>query len=317
MEFKPAVRHSSKARIAISGPSGSGKTWGALTVAGGLGGRVAVIDTENGSASLYAGLPGIPAFDVLELKAPYSPERFIDAMKASAAAGYDITIVDGITPEWNGIGGCLEINESLAISKFRGNTWSAWNETTPRHRKFIDAMISHPAHLIVTMRSKTETSQEEKNGKKVVVKLGMKTEQRDGIEYEFTAVLDLSHNGHYASASKDRSRLWSGHDPAPLTAEDGKRLRAWLESGVEKAVELPTIEQMLDAIANAPDLTTLKNHFMASVAVVRERRDEAGYERVVATKDERKAELDARNAADNAGDPPPNDAVDYVDGVPA
>ena len=95
MEFKKAVRRSAKARLALSGPSGSGKTWSALLVAGGLGGSVALIDTEKGSASLYAGLPGIPEFDVLELGAPYSPERFIEAMQSAAKAAYDIVIIDG------------------------------------------------------------------------------------------------------------------------------------------------------------------------------------------------------------------------------
>jgi hypothetical protein len=260
MKFEPAIRRTAFARLALSGPSGSGKTWSALLLAAGLGGRIALIDTEKGSAKLYAGMPGIPKFDVLELDAPYTPERFAEAFAAAAAAGYEVVICDSTSPEWNGPGGCLEINDRLANTKHKGNTWAAWSDTTPRHRKFIEAMLTHPGHVIATMRSKTDTVQE---GKKII-KLGMKAEQRDGIEYEFTVVLDLSHDGHFAAASKDRTHLWMGHDPAPITAKDGLRLKAWLETGAapepappppppppEPESALMTDDQVADIIALA------------------------------------------------------------------
>lgn len=306
MEFKKAVRRSAKARLALSGPSGSGKTWSALLVAGGLGGSVALIDTEKGSASLYAGLPGIPEFDVLELGAPYSPERFIEALQSAARAGYEVVIVDGITPEWSGVGGCLEINDTLANAKFRGNTWSAWNETTPRHRRFVDAMLTYPGHVIVTMRSKTETAQEEKNGRKTVVKLGMKTEQRDGIEYEFTAVLDLVHSGHYATASKDRTRLWMDRDPSPITLEDGVRLKAWLESGAAPAqagVEQGLLHAALQAIASAPNKALLRCHFDAAAALANESQDSEALERIRHAANTRRTELVAAMADPLSTDP--------------
>lgn len=174
--FKKAERKQSKLRLALTGASGSGKTTAALNIATGMGGKIAVLDTENGSASLYADQFD---FDVVNLTAPYTPERFIEVIGAAEKAGYDILIIDSASHEWSGKGGCLEINEMLAASKFRGNTWSAWSETTPRHRAFIDAMLRSPMHIIVTMRSKTETVQGE--GKKVM-KIGMKSEQRDGVE---------------------------------------------------------------------------------------------------------------------------------------
>lgn len=230
MQFTKAVRKRAKLRLALTGPSGSGKTYGALMVARGMGGRIAVIDTEHGSASLYSHLVD---FDALELQPPYSPERYIEAIHSAEAAGYDVIIVDSTTHEWSGAGGCLEINEQIAKAKFQGNTWSAWNVTTPRHRAFLDAMLQSPAHIICTGRSKTETAQTVgQDGKKKVVKLGMKTEQRDGFEYEFTAVLDLVHEGHYATASKDRTGLFAG-DPVPISEKTGAALAAWLNSGAE------------------------------------------------------------------------------------
>jgi hypothetical protein len=234
MQFTKATRKKSRLRLALTGPSGSGKTYSALMIAKGLGGKIAVIDTEHGSASLYSNLC---EFDTLELVAPYSPERYIQAIEAAAKAGYDTLIIDSTTHEWSGSGGCLEINEHTAQAKFRGNTWSAWNDTTPRHRKFIDAMLQSPMHIIATGRSKTETSQEDAgNGKKKVVKLGMKTEQRDGFEYEFTVVLDITHAGHYAIASKDRTNLY-GDEPFKITEKTGADLSAWLELGIDPEPE--------------------------------------------------------------------------------
>ena len=228
MAFVKAVKKKSKLRLALTGPSGSGKTWGALNIAKGLGGRIACIDTEKGSASLYE---HIVDFDVMDLSAPYTPEVYISGIKDAEKLGYDILIIDSTSHEWSGPGGVLELVDEVAKSRFRGNTWSAWSELTPRHRAFIDTMLQSNMHIIATGRSKTETAQTEgNNGKKQVVKLGMKTEQRDGFEYEFTAVLDLVHDGHFAVASKDRTGLFTG-DPKPISVDTGKMLLDWLENG--------------------------------------------------------------------------------------
>ena len=272
MQFQKAVRKRAKLRLALTGPSGSGKTYGALMIAKGLSGKIAVIDSEHGSASLYSHLCD---FDTLELTPPYSPERYIEAIRAAERAGYDVIVIDSTTHEWSGSGGCLEINEHTAQAKFRGNTWSAWNETTPRHRAFIDAMLQSPAHIIATGRSKTETSQEDAgNGKKKVVKLGMKTEQRDGFEYEFTAVLDIVHAGHYATASKDRTGLFAG-DAKPISEDTGRALREWLESGAEvKGMDASRIADWLAQIETADDWRTVANE---AKAAARELRDESAF----------------------------------------
>ena len=242
MEFTTAKRKKAKLRLALTGPSGSGKTWGALQIAKGLGGKIACIDTEKGSASLYE---HIVDFDVLELSAPFTPERYIAAIHAAEKAGYDVLIIDSASHEWSGSGGMLEINEEIARARYRGNTWSAWSDTTPRHRAFLDAMLQSNMHIIATGRSKTETAQTENAGKKSVVKLGMKTEQRDGFEYEFTVVLDIIHDGHFAVASKDRTGLFTG-ETKKITEETGQSLLAWLDRGEEPAkVEYITADQQI------------------------------------------------------------------------
>lgn len=288
MAFAKAVRKKAKLRLAITGPSGSGKTWGALTIAKGLGGKIACIDTENGSASLYANMAD---FDVMTLTAPYSPERYIEAIKEAEAAGYDVLIIDSTTHEWSGVGGCLEINEKTAQAKFRGNTWSAWNETTPRHRKFIDAMLQSDMHIIATGRSKTETAQTEENGRKKVVKLGMKTEQREGFEYEFTVVLDLTHDGHFALPSKDRTGLFGG-DSKPIDDSTGKEILKWLEIGEEE----PKIDEKLladhrAAIESADNLDALKAAFSAAYRAAETMRDSHAMAILTDAKDKRKTQL--------------------------
>jgi len=263
MAFVKASKKKSKLRLAITGPSGSGKTYGALLIAKGIGGKIACIDTERGSASLYE---HIVDFDVQELSPPFSPESFVRAIKEAESAGYDVLIIDSATHEWNGSGGALEIAEQVGRSKFRGNTQAAWSEVTPRHQAFIDAMLQSNMHIIATSRSKTETAQAEKDGRKVLTKLGMKNEQRPGFEYEFGVVLDLIHDGHYATASKDRTEtehncaLFSG-DPMPITEETGRKLLAWLNDGDEVPVE----NQLITAIKKAETIDELKDAYVQGV----------------------------------------------------
>ncbi|MDH0638233.1 ATP-binding protein [Pseudomonas sp. GD03860] len=280
--FKKAERKQAKLRLALAGPSGSGKTFSALLMAKGLGGRIAVIDTEHGSASLYA---DIADFDVLELHAPYSPERYADAITAAEQAGYSVLIIDSYSHEWTGSGGCLESNEKLAHQKFKGNTWAAWNETTPRHRKLTDKILTSPLHIICTMRSKTETVQGE--GKKVI-KLGMKSEQRDGTDYEFTVVLDITHDGHAAIASKDRTKLFD--QPEVISEDTGRRLLAWLNDGKSQAdLQTTALQDALSKIPVTETMQELQSVYSAAYRILEQSPDHLA--QLNAAKDQRKAEL--------------------------
>jgi hypothetical protein len=227
ISIRKAKRSATKLRILLTSPSGGGKTFGALLLAKGLGGKTVVIDTEEGSSDLYDELHD---FDVLDLKPPFTPERYVEAISGAEAAGYEVIVIDSVTHCWSGKGGCLELVDDIAKAQFRGNTWSAFSVITPRWRAFVDAILRSSAHVICTGRSKTETAQVEDHGRKKVTKLGMKLEARDGLEYEFTTVLDLVHDGHYATVSKDRTGIFGG-DPKPITVETGKRLAEWLAGG--------------------------------------------------------------------------------------
>jgi hypothetical protein len=242
VQIRKARRSATKLRLLLTGPSGAGKTFGALLVAKGLGSqRTIVIDTEQGSSDLYDRLHD---FDVIDVVPPFTPESYIEAIDAAEAAGADCIVIDSISHEWNGKGGCLELVDEIARAKFKGNTWSAWSELTPRHRAFIDRMLRSSAHIIATGRAKTETAQVDDHGRKKVVKLGMKLESRDGAEYEFTTVLDIVHDGHFAVASKDRTGIFGG-DPKPIGVETGKAFAEWLAGGTPTVT--PPSEKYLQA----------------------------------------------------------------------
>lgn len=249
--FTKAERKKAKLKLNLNGPSGSGKTYSALVIAKGIGGKIAVIDTENDSASLYANEFG---FDTLPLRPPYNPERFVGAILAAKNMGYDILIIDSASHEWEGTGGCLEINELTASTRFRGNTWSAWSETTPRHRKFIDAILQTDMHIITTTRAATETVQGEN---KKIMKLGMKAKQREGYEYELTVALDVLHESHIALPTKDRTKIFDQQGEV-ITIETGKKLVAWLNDGrsQEEALE-ESFSEAMTRILKTTDIAEL------------------------------------------------------------
>lgn len=236
MQLQKATRKKAKLRLNLSAPSGAGKTYSALLMAKGLVGeweKIAVIDTENGSASLYEHLG---PFNAIDLTPPFTPERYIQAIDTCIAAGMECIIIDSSTHEWSGSGGCLEANDKLAAAKYRGNSWSAWNETTPRHDAFVNKVLQCPVHVITCTRSKMDTVMTDD---KKVKKVGMKDIQRDGWEYELTVSLNIDRDTHTAIASKDRTELFDGKQPFVITEATGKMIRDWCDKGVDLKPEPP------------------------------------------------------------------------------
>jgi hypothetical protein len=239
MQLKKATRKQAKLRLNLSAPSGAGKTYSALLMAKGLVGdwsKIAVIDTENGSSSLYDHLG---EFNVVDLSPPFSPERYIQAIDTCVNAGMECIIIDSSTHEWNGSGGCIEINEMLAQSYFKGNTWSAWSKTTPRHDAFVNKVLQCKAHVITCTRSKMETVM---GDDKKVKKVGLKDLQRDGWEYELTVSLTIDRDTHMAIPSKDRTELFEGNNPFIITEETGKMIAEWCNKGEARAEIIPVAE---------------------------------------------------------------------------
>lgn len=185
MTFSKAVKTQAKLRLAIAGPSGSGKTYTALAISKTLanGGRVAMVDTEHGSASKYADLFD---FDVMELEPPFHPDRFVRAVAEAAQAGYAVIILDSLTHAWSGTGGLLDEVDKIARQMRNPNSFAAWKDATPIQNRLVDAIIQAPIHIIATMRSKQEyVLSTDERGKQTPKKVGMTPQQRDGFEYEF------------------------------------------------------------------------------------------------------------------------------------
>lgn len=220
--FQKAERSQAKARIALMAPAGYGKTHSALLMAAGLGKKIAVIDTENGSASMEVGKPGIPSFDVAVMHAPYTVEKYLSAIKEAEDAGYDVIVLDSLSHSWAGSGGLLD--QQGAIADKGGNSFAAWRTISPKGNALIDAILQSPAHVIATMRSKVDYAME--GGK--VMKLGLAPVVREGTDYEFGIVLDID-KSHKAHCSKDRTGLFDGKITL-ITKDTGKAIKEWLES---------------------------------------------------------------------------------------
>lgn len=229
--FRKAERKQAKLRLAICAPSGAGKTYGALMLAKGLGDKVALLDTENGSGDLYADLY---SYDVCPISAPYSPEKYIDVIKGAEKAGYEVLIIDSLTHAWAGEGGILDMHtDASKNSQNKGNSYTAWRDVTPQHNALVNAMLQSKMHIIVTMRSKVSHEIQDDNGKKKVIKLGLAPIQREGMDYEFTVVMDVAIDSHIACTSKDRTRLFDGKN-FKITEETGTKLLGWLNDGASQ-----------------------------------------------------------------------------------
>jgi len=232
MPFVKATKKESKLRLALIGSSGSGKTYSALAIATGLGGKIAVVDTERGSASKYADKFN---FDVLELDS-FSPERYVEAITAAAQAGYQILIIDSLSHAWSGKDGALEMVDRAAKKSQSGNTYTAWRDVTPKHNEMVDAIVQAPLHVIATMRAKTEYVLEtNERGKQVPRKVGLAPVQRDGMEYEFDVVATMDADNNMI-VEKSRCEAMSGQVYAKPNGQVSEILNRWLSGEKPKSM---------------------------------------------------------------------------------
>ena len=240
--LRKATRQKAKIRLGLSAVSGGGKTYSAILIAKGLSKgdltKVAIIDTENGSADLYANLG---EYNVLTLESPFTPEKYINAIKECENAGMEVIIVDSITHEWDGKGGILEISNSMT-----GNSYTNWAKITPRHNAFIDSILQSKCHIITTVRRKQDYEMVTNDkGKLMPQKVGLKEVTREGFEYELTLNLELD-TKHNASCSKDRTGLFSDGLEFVPSEETGKLLYDWCENGVEPETSEDKLNKCID-----------------------------------------------------------------------
>lgn len=254
MKLRISERKKAKIKIALQGSSGSGKTYSSLLIAKGLTDgdfdKVAIIDTENGSADLYAHLGG---YKVLSMKSPYSPEKYIEAISICEEAGVEVVILDSISHCWDYL---LDIHSNMP-----GNSFTNWGKITPRQNAFINKILHSKVHVIATMRVKQDYVLNQKNGKFVPEKVGLKAIQRNDLDYEFTIVLDVDIN-HSVKASKDRTGLFIDKPEFIINASTGNKILKWCNQDSLKVDEVvlseiencKTIEQLRGVYAKYPEL---------------------------------------------------------------
>ena len=235
-EVKKAKREKICVKVALMAPSGGGKTYGALRLATGMAneieketGKKAKIlmgNTEQKRGYYYANEFD---YDIVDVEAPHNPEKYVELINFAVEQGYDILIIDSTSHEWEGKGGCLDLQTQA------GGTYQAWSKITPRHNKFIEALAESPIHIIATMRGKDqyEATKDEKTGKMSVQKLGVGAKQRDGFEYEFTCTFLIDQKTNTAEVQKDNTHIFEGQGATLLTEKHGEQIIKWANSGEE------------------------------------------------------------------------------------
>ena len=251
MQLRQSERKKAKIKLALQGSAGSGKTYSSLLLAQGLTNgdfsKVAVIDTENGSADLYAHLG---QYNVLTLAPPsFTPENYIKAIEVCEKAGMEVIVLDSISQSWEEL---LDYHSSLA-----GNSFTNWAKVTPRQNAFIDKILQCDAHVIATMRTKQDYVLNQKDGKFTPEKVGLKAVQRNDLDYEFTIVFDVDIK-HFAVSSKDRTGLFMDKPEFKITSNTGKKILDWCNSGnaTDKPIVL-TEQEVFQQVQNCNTMAEL------------------------------------------------------------
>lgn len=259
MQLQLATRESVKLRMSISSPTGFGKTYGALLIAYGITedwSKIAVVDTENRSASLYAHLG---KYYTIPLAPPFTTDKYIQAIELCEKEGIEVVILDSITHVWKGEGGLLEYNNSL------GGKYQDWAKTTPLYQKWLNKILNSSCHIISTMRKKQAYSMVTENGKTKVEKKGMEDEIRDGFDYEMTVAFEVINDNHLAKTSKDRTQMFDGKPEFVLTSDTGRMIKEWCEAGVDVRQEVKEAVAKLANCASVDDLKLFKDTLPAYV----------------------------------------------------
>lgn len=226
--FQKAKREQIWVKVLFTGPSGSGKTYSALRMATGFaqkdGGRVAFVDTENGRVRYYANEFD---FDEMQLSAPYTSEKYMDAIALAISAGYRILVIDSLSHEW------LWCND--VVNNMPGNSFQNWGKVkTQHHNKLMEQIIQSPIHIFATARGKDKWSIEEKDGKKTPRKVGEGSVQSDDVEYNYSVTFNLTQDTNVATCAKDNTHIFEGRYEK-ITEEDGKKLYDWANTGEKPA----------------------------------------------------------------------------------
>lgn len=244
MEIRKSERKKAKIKLALQGSAGSGKTYSSLLLAKGLAegnfNKIAIIDTENKSADLYAHLGD---YNVLSLTPPFTPDKYVKAIEVCEKANIEVIIIDSISHCWEYL---LDYH-----SKMSGNSFTNWAKIKPLERVFLNKILQSPSHIIATMRTKQDYVLQQKDGKYIPEKVGLKSISRDGTDYEFTLVFDIDIK-HFASSSKDRTGLFMEKSEFMINPATGKKILDWCNNGT-------SLNQVRNQIKKCVDIEQLRS----------------------------------------------------------
>ncbi|WP_020471491.1 AAA family ATPase [Zavarzinella formosa] len=232
----PAKRKAVPMLISLAGVSGSGKTYSALLLAAGLAGKgsVGFLDTENGRGSMYADSPGIMAalpdgYEIAEMKEPFAPTRYSVAVEDFEKHGCKVLVIDSMTHEWEGHGGCSDIAEN---NKMKGTP--NWILAKREHKRMMNCLLASGMHLIFCLRAREKIKvMKDANSKDQFVPIGLQPIQEKNFTFEMTLSLLLEEGTHRPIVTKCPEPLlplFAGELPL-VTKEMGRKLRAWSEGG--------------------------------------------------------------------------------------
>ena len=194
-------------------------------------------------------------YDIVDIEPPHNPEKYVELIEFAVEEGYAILIIDSTSHEWEGKGGCLELQQQA------GGTYQSWAKITPRHNKFINAIADSPITVIATMRGKDqyEVNKDDK-GKTSVQKLGVGAKQRDGFEYEFTCTFLIDQKTNAAEVQKDNTHIFEHEGATILTESHGRKIMQWANSGEGYT---PIDRNKVDESVPTEDLSGIKKEIVS------------------------------------------------------
>lgn len=244
IQIREAQRAGARLVVGIAGISGSGKTYTALQLAYGLANgdakKVGLLDTENRRGSLYSDVlknkaGQVQRFLIGDLHAPFSPQRYIDAILEFQAAGVEVLVIDSVSHEWNGLGGVLDIVDS------KEKSIHGWKAAKPEHKRFMNVLLQSDMHIIVCIRASNKTDwKDPKNPKS----LGIMPVQQEEFMFEMTASMMMWDGGKSRDMMKCPEDLVAifgtagGSISGYLTPKHGLQLRQWVDGGVKLDAKL-------------------------------------------------------------------------------
>jgi hypothetical protein len=243
LEIRPAQREGARLVIGLAGWTGCGKTMTAILLAYGLADydptKVGFIDTENRRGSLLADVlqtadpPTQVPFLIGDLVAPFSPQRYIDAIADFEKAGVEVLIIDSISHEHEGPGGLMDI---------AGEDNKYWNRAKFQHKKFVNALLQSSMHIIVCVRAREKVALGKgANGKTEYQDAGLQPVTEKNLMFDMTASLMMYDQGTRQEELKVPGALQAilNRGKGYITAADGKAIRDWVDGAkqLDPAVE--------------------------------------------------------------------------------